>query len=87
MHKYRGNEAPPAQGKPTKPACRKVLAYMSLADEYHLEDKDMCIGKWCGGKQTVNEEYQIYVVETPLADDTDPLKFWEVGGDSDIDRF
>ena len=87
MHKYRGNEAPPAQGKPTKPAHRKVPAYMSLADEYCLEDEDMRIGKWRGGKQTVDEEYQIYMAETPSVDNTDPLKFWEVGGDSDIDGF
>ena len=60
---------------------------MSLADEYCLEDKDMRIGKQCGGKQTVDEEYQIYVAETPSVDDTDPLKFWEVSGDSDIDGF
>ena len=87
MHKYQGNEGPPAQGKPTKPACWKVPAFMSLADEYCLEDKDMRIGKRHGGKQTVDEEYQIYVAETPSADDTDPLKFWEVSGDSDIDGF
>ena len=87
MHKYWGNKVPPAQEKPTKPACWKVPAYMSLADEYYLEDEDMRIGKRRGGKQTVDEEYQIYVAETPSADDTDPLKFWEVGGDSDIDGF
>ena len=87
MHEYQGNEAPPAQGKPTKPACWKVPAYMSLADKYHLEDENIHIGKQCGGKQTVNEEYQIYMAETPSVDDTDPLKFWEIGSDSDINGF
>jgi len=85
MHKYQGNEQPPVQGNPTKPACRKVLAFMSLADEYGFEDDDMRIGKRRGGKQTVNEEYQVYVAEAPSEDDTDPLKFWEVSGDGDID--
>jgi len=84
IHKYQGNEQPPVQGNPAKPARWKVPAFMSLADEYGFEDDNMRIGKWHGGKQTVNEEYQVYVVEAPLEDDTDPLKFWEVSGDGDI---
>jgi len=57
---------------------------MSLADEYGFEDDDMHIGKRRGGKQTVDEEYQVYVVEAPSEDDTDPLKLWEVSGNGDI---
>ena len=73
-----------SKGNPTKPARRKVPAFMSLADEYGFEDDDMRIGKRRGGKQTVDEEYQVYVAEAPSEDDTDPLKFWEVSGDGDI---
>ena len=84
MRQYQENEGAHVQGNPANPGDREELpAYMSLADQYGLDD-DMYIRKPRVGRQTVDEEYRVYVAEAPSDEDTDPLKFWEVGGDSDI---
>ena len=59
-------------------------AYMNLAAQYGLDD-DMIIGSPGGDRQhTVQEEYQAYMTAPCSPTDVAPLKFWEVGGESDI---
>jgi len=71
------DEEPLFQQDPTY----KVLKYMSLAAQYGLLD-DMDIGDLGQSKQTINQEYQAYMMAPCLPKNTDPLKFWEVGGDT-----
>ena len=50
--------------------------YMSLAEQYGLEDMDD--GNPDENTQTVEQEYQAYVTALPSPKSVDILKFWEV---------
>jgi hypothetical protein len=52
--------------------------YLDVAAEYGLED-EMDIGNLGGDVQTVDQEYQAYVMGTPSSKAVDILKFWEAG--------
>jgi hypothetical protein len=57
----------------------EVPKYMSLAAQYGLED-DMNFNDNSGqDEQTVDQEYQAYVMAQCSPKGTDILKFWEVG--------
>jgi len=71
------DEEPLFQQDPTY----KAPKYMSLAAQYGLLD-DMDIGDLGQSKQTIDQEYQAYVTAPCSPKNTDPLKFWEVGGDT-----
>jgi len=71
------DEEPLFQQDPTYEA----LKYMSLAAQYGLLD-NMDIGDLGQSEQTNNQEYQAYVMAPCLLKNTDPLKFWEVGSDT-----
>jgi len=60
----------------------KAPKFMSLAAQYGLPDDDMDIGGLGHKERTVDQEYQAYVTAPCLPKNTDPLKFWEVGGDT-----
>jgi hypothetical protein len=58
-----------------------VPSYMSLAAQYGLGD-EMTPGNSDNNKQTLDQEYQAYRTSPCSPSSFDPLKFWEVGGDS-----
>jgi len=60
----------------------KAPKFMSLAAQYGLPDNDMDIGGLGHKERTVDQEYQAYMMVPCSPKNTDPLKFWEVGGDS-----
>jgi len=71
------DEEPLFQQDPTY----KAPKYMSLAAQYGLLD-DMDIGDLGQSKQSINQKYQAYMMAPCLPKNTDPLKFWEVGSDT-----
>ena len=71
------DEEPLSQQDPTYEAPK----YMSLAAQYGLLD-DMDIGDLGQNERTIDQEYQAYVTAPCSPKNTDPLKFWEVGGDT-----
>ena len=71
------DEEPLFQQDPTYEAPK----YMSLAAQYGLLD-DMDIGDLGQSEQTIDQEYQAYMTAPCSLKNTDPLKFWEVGGDT-----
>jgi len=51
--------------------------YLDVVAEYGLDD-DMDIGNLGGDMQTIDQEYQAYVMGMPSSKAVDILKFWEV---------
>ena len=56
----------------------QVPAYMSLAEQYGLDDMELGASEDVE-TQTVEQEYQAYITALISVPGTDMLKFWEVG--------
>lgn len=86
MRKYKETAAttdePPAL-VPLIPCSRETPAYMSLAEQYGLED-DMDVGS-SANTQSVEQEYQAYITAPLSSKKVDIVKFWEVS--SEVDKF
>lgn len=57
-------------------------AYMTLAAQYGIED-EMDVGG-NANDQTVDQEYQLYVMAPHSPKNVNIIKFWEVSGDLDV---
>ena len=76
MREYREREIAATPDQSVPPATAEVPAYMSLAAQYGVTDME--IGDSGIGDQTIEQEYQAYIM-APLSPKTmDILKFWEV---------
>ncbi len=69
------NNKPPSEADHAYPGARGRPKFMSLVAQYRL--KDMDIGNSDGPQQTIEQEYQAYVMAQPLKD-IHTLRFWEV---------